>query len=103
MPTIKLPTIKKPTIKELAELIRNIKATIHDDSRAYDESDIPGTQLTIGYNSENGDWSYQTGDNSYAGAAYLYRSWIVVDIHRRSNSREIAREILEQFIVGEEP
>jgi hypothetical protein len=91
--------MKTPTIKEIASLIKFLKTTIADDYRAYDDDDddLPSMQLTIGCNTATGEWSYQTGDNSYSGGAYLYPTWAVVAIYRRSNSRELAREIVAQL------
>lgn len=88
--------MKLPTIKELSELIMHVKTCIDDDCRAHEEDSLPGIQLTCGINNEGG-WSYQTGDNSYTGGAYHYPHWAVVTVYRRSNSREIARDILSQW------
>ena len=85
--------MKLPTIKDLAALVREVKADIDDDFRAFEEDDKPGIQLTIGWNPKTGDWSYQTGDNSYMGSAYHYPVWAVTGVYRRSNSRELAREL----------
>jgi hypothetical protein len=95
------PAYKLPTIKELASLVVSLKGDIQDDYRAYDgpdceEDSTPSMLLTVGAN-EEGEWSYQTGDNSYSGGAYHYPHWAVVAIDRRSNSREIARDIQSQL------
>lgn len=89
--------VKYPTIKDLSALIRSIKSDISDEYRAFEEDEKPGIQLTIGFNPKNGDWSYQTGDNSYSGGAYGYPDWAVVGVYRNSNSRELARELIEQL------
>ena len=86
-----------PTIIELSALIRAIKPTISDEYRASGEDALPCVDLTVGWSPESGEWSYQTGDNSYTGGAYLHRVWGVVTIYRRSNSRELARDIREQL------
>ena len=92
-----------PTIKSLSSLIKALKPTIRDDYRAYadepglDDENIPSVQLTIGWNPEDGSWDYQTGDNSYSGAAYSYPYWGVVDLYRRSNSLDLARDIRSQL------
>lgn len=85
---------KLPTIKEIAELLKSLKGYIHDDSRAYDEAEKPSMQVTIGIDTETGDWDYQTGDNSYSGAAYFYKTWGVGYLYRNSNCREVAKDIL---------
>jgi hypothetical protein len=91
-------TYKLPTISELYPLVKAVKADICDDYRCSDDPDdsTPGITLTVGAN-EEGDWSYQTGDNSYTGGAYGYPHWAVVYIYRNSNCREIAREILSEL------
>lgn len=90
---------KLPTIKELSALIKAVKRNIDTDCRASCDPDdhLPGIQLTCGINYQ-GAWSYQTGDNSYTGGAYGYPYWAVVSIFRRSNSRELAKEIREQWL-----
>ena len=89
-----------PTIKELALLVRALKPTILDDYRsAYaDPGDTaPSMDLTIGWTPETRDWDYQTGDNSYSGGAYGHPYWAVTVIHRRSNSRGVARDLQDQL------
>jgi hypothetical protein len=88
--------MKLPTLTELAELVRIIKRHIGDDYRAFENDDTPGTQLTVACD-EEGNWDYQTGDNSYSGAAYHYPHWAVVGVYQRSNSKEVARDIQNQL------
>ena len=95
--------MKLPLIKDLAELIKSLKPTIGDEYRAYetlgdDEDDrIPSMLLTVGWSAESGEWDWQTGDNSYTGGAYFYPTWATVAIYRRSNSKELARDIRNQL------
>jgi hypothetical protein len=91
------PRGKVPTIVALSALVRAIKRTIHDDDRADEYDTIPGISLTVGWSDVSGDWSYQTGDNSYTGGAYGYPHWGVVSVCRRSDSRELARDIRNQL------
>ena len=88
--------MKLPTIKVLAGLVSDIKSTIEDDFRAFENSEEPSIQLTVGID-DTGDWDYQTGDNSYSGAAYHYPNWSVVAVYRDSNCREVAKEIREEL------
>jgi len=91
---------KLPTIRELAELIVDLKKTISNDYRgAYSDPDdtTPSMDLTIGWTPDSGEWDYQTGDNSYSGGAYCHPVWAVTTIDRRSNSREVARELIAQL------
>jgi len=85
------------TQKELYQLCRFVKSDIADDYRAFEEDEKPGIQLTIGYNPETDEWSYQTGDNSYSGSAYFYPDWAVVGVYRNSNCRELAKDIIGQL------
>jgi len=83
-----------PTIGELARLVRDVKLDIMDEY-IEEKGDTPSIQLTIGADEDG--WSYQTGDNSYSGGAYGYRSWGVGYVTRRCNSREVARDILSDL------
>lgn len=84
------------TIKEVRELLIALKPEICDDYRIDDQDDIPGIMVTIGY-SPNGDWNYQTGDNSFTGRAYGHPHWAIVYLYRRSNSLELARDVIDQL------
>lgn len=90
--------MKLPTIKEIAALVRWVKSRVpvSDPDYIADDDDEPGIDLTIGVDIHTGDWSYQTGDNSYTGGAYGYRDWGVARIYRGSNSRDVARDLIEQ-------
>lgn len=102
-----------PGIKELSALLKTLKLAIHDDYRyqGFEESDyedggrkigglpgLPSMTVTIGWSDETGEWNYQTGDNSYTGGAYCYPHWAVVDLYRRSDSRDLARDIRSQLV-----
>lgn len=101
------PRGKLPTVRDLAALVRAVKATIRDDYRASEDDDSPGICLTVGWCAVSqwsggvyvnaGEWSYQTGDNSYTGGAYAYPHWAVVSVYRRSDSRALARDIRNQL------
>jgi hypothetical protein len=86
------------TINELTHLLRALKGTIHDDYRATEEDTIPGMQVTVGASDDMEDWNYQTGDNSYSGAAYFYPNWAVIYLYRRSNCFELARDAISQLL-----
>ncbi len=90
------PKLRTPSIGELASLIKELKGQIGDDYRVSDDpsDDTPGMCLTIGCSYDK-NWSYQTGDNSYSGGAYAHPFWGVGSIYRNSNSREVAKEIIE--------
>jgi hypothetical protein len=91
---------KLPTIQELSSLVRDLKKTIRDDYRstcADPDDTAPSMDVTIGWSPDSGAWDYQTGDNSFFGGAYLHPVWAVATIDRRSNSRDIARELIAQL------
>lgn len=90
------PPLKFPRISELAALIRSIKPDIGDEYREEGET-LPGIDLTIGHDPRTGEWAYQTGDNSYSGAAYQYHNWGMCRVYRRSDSRQLARDIIDQL------
>ena len=56
-----------------------------------------GLDLTVAYDPKTKEWNYQTGDNSYSGAAYLYPIWGVTTIFPRSKSKDLAREVINQI------
>ena len=88
--------MRLPTIENLSGLIKEIKPFIADSYLADGET-IPGIDLTIGFDPDTSDWSYQTGANDFTGGAYGYPVWATTRIYRRSNSRELARELREQL------
>lgn len=84
-----------PKIINLCSLLVQLKPQIEDDYIAEGDH-LPSIQVTIGANIE-GEWSYQTGDNSYSGAAYNYPHWAVIQLYRRSNCLELARDIRNEL------
>lgn len=88
---------KLPSICNLASLLTQLKRDIGDDYRADDDIDYPSMSVTIGWSSETGNWSWQTGDNSYTGGAYSYPHWAVITLDRKSNCRELARDVQDQL------
>ena len=87
--------LKYPSISELSSLIKAIKPSICD-SYIQEGDSLASIKLTIGY-SIDGSWDYQTGDNSYSGGAYFHSYWGIVDIYRRSNSRSLSKDLIEQL------
>ena len=87
-------------VNEWAALLRLLKREIGDDYRADAGSDIPSMLVTFGVNL-NGEWVYQTGDNSFTGASYRFPYWGLAYLDRRSNCKELAQgafdEAAEQF------
>ena len=60
--------------------------------------DKEGLDLTVGFNPESKEWDYQTGDNSYSGAAYFYPVWGVTTIFPWSKSKDLAKDIVNQIL-----
>ena len=85
---MKKQKIQLPTIKDLASALRDIKKYIY----------LKGDYITITIGADESGYGMQTGDNSYTGVAYGFRYWGVSDLYKRSNCRELARELLEQII-----
>jgi hypothetical protein len=100
-------TTKRPMLprkSHLVSLIVELKRQIGDDYRGSSyqdpgsETTVPTMDVTIGWSGDSRErWAYQTGDNSYSGGAYSYPIWAVVEIDRRSNSLEVADDILDQL------
>jgi hypothetical protein len=88
-----------PTIKDITDLLISLKSQICDDDRASDDLDdtLPGMQVTIGYTPDDKSWDYQTGDNSFTGSAYGHPYWAVIDLYRKSNCRDLARDAVNEL------
>ena len=91
-----LPKPKLPTLAKIAQLVKSLKKDIAPDCLAFVDDEQPGIQLTVGADG-SGNWRAQTGDNSFTGGAYGLPHWGVVGVYRRSNSRERARDIIDQI------
>jgi hypothetical protein len=91
-----MTTYTLPNHADLVSLVRAVQGDIRDDYRAFEEVDEPGIQLTIGAN-ESGEWNFQTGDNSYSGAAYPYPLWAVIGVYRDTDPSEAAEDLLGQL------
>ena len=86
--------------KEIRSLLISLKSTIHNDDRAYEGATLPSVAVTIGakITPDGIVWTFQTGDNSYTGGVYGFPHWGVCDLHRRDNTTNLARDIVEQFL-----
>ncbi len=84
-----------PTIREIRALLIDLKRHIGDEYRADEESEAPSMSVTIG--TDGNGWNYQTGDNSFTGGAYGFPHWAVVTLERRSNSTDLARDVVSQL------
>lgn len=92
------PKVKLPTIAGIRGLLVSLKSDIGDDYRSEGcEDGPPSMDVTIGWTPSTGAWSYQTGDNSFTGGAYGHPHWAVITLSRRSNSTELAKDIIKQL------
>lgn len=89
---------------QLSELIKpfvaGVQADIEDEFRAYPDDNEPGIYLMIGadYSEDEYRLSYQTGDPSYMGAAYLRKYSAGAGVYRDSDPGEVAREIAREIV-----
>lgn len=84
---------------DLVALLKSLKPKIQDDYGSCDDEPgtLPNMQITISINKDCTEWSYQTGDNSYSGGCYCHPYWGVGTLFRRSNSKELAKELIDNL------
>ena len=79
-----------------------VQADIDDDCRADPDDDEPGIYLMIGadYDADEGKYrlSYQTGDPSFMGGAYLCTYRAGAGVYRDSDPADVAREIAREIV-----
>jgi len=85
--------MKTPTIKDLAAALTDAKRHIDDDMIQEGDS-LPSIDVTLACGDDG--FTLQLGDNSYTGSAYSFPHWGVSALYRRSNSRELAKDLIEQ-------
>lgn len=88
--------------REVTQLLKALKKDIADEYRCSDDPDdnVPGMCVTVGATPHKDGhlaWGYQTGDNSFTGGAYGHPYWGVGYLYRRSNSAEVAKEMIEEI------
>ena len=82
---------------DLLDVIRYAISTVDpDDFEGEHEDDIAYNDLTVGMN-DSGEWSFQTGDNSFTGGAYGYAHWAVVSVFEDSDPEEVFQEVVSQL------
>lgn len=89
-----------PLVSKFRDLLIELKPTIEDDFRAFDDCEDdnePSMLVTFGSN-DGEEWGFQTGDNSYSGGAYFYRHWAVVALYRDSNCLNLALEAFDELM-----
>ena len=87
-------------IIEIKDLLIELKTQIGDEYRVSDDPEEiePGMPVTIACNEIDGNWTYQTGDNSFMGGCYHYQHWAVIYLYRNSNCLELARDAKEELL-----
>lgn len=83
------------TIKDVSAWLRDLKRHI-DDDMTDEDSTVPYMDVTLAWSGDEDDWTIQSGDNSFSGSAYHYRHWAVGTLQRRTNTRELARELIDE-------
>jgi hypothetical protein len=87
--------------RDLESLFVSLQSSIDDSLIETGDGDIPGVDVTIGctFDFLNGeiDWGYQTGDNSYSGAAYFHPEWFTCSLMGDTDCRECARDLLREI------
>jgi len=88
--------------KELESLFKSLKTLISGETLVETGDGYrKGLDVTVGFTvEESGEisWDYQTGDNSFSGAAYGHPHWATTTLFPRSNSQELAKEVLDQIL-----
>jgi len=88
-----VPAIQTPTIAALASALTDAKRHIDNDmTREGDTCPSMDVTLACGVNG----YALQLGDNSFTGSAYSFPHWGVSTLYRRSNARELARDLIDQ-------
>lgn len=89
------------------EPVREIRTQVKEDVTEYfklnwdlltaDAKEYGTLDLTVALSEDLDQWSFQTGDNSYTGGAYISPHWAVVTIHEDSNQGEVVEDIFWQW------
>lgn len=88
-----------PLHSDIRTLVRDVQLCISPDDRADECSDEPSILLTVGITRDDSgrySWGYQTGDNSYSGAAYFHPAWGVATVTLDCDPDAVASDILNQ-------
>ena len=88
-----------PLHSDIRLLVRDLQLCIAPDDRADECSDEPSILLTIGVSRDDSgrySFGYQTGDNSFNGAAYFHPAWGVATVTSDCDPDRVAADILDQ-------
>jgi hypothetical protein len=84
-----------PKIGRLAKDLQILKWQINDDMIP-EEGGPPCLDITVGWTPGDG-YDIQTGDNCFTGVAYGHPHWAVDTLFRRSNCKDLARDLINQL------
>lgn len=101
------PAVQK-LLKQLPSLRQELYGLLVAIKKSADWPDFSGSStndepsyidVTIGctFGEECITWSYQTGDNSFTGGAYGHPEWFTAALLRRSNCREISKNMISEI------
>jgi len=60
-------------------------------------ADAPTIGLTVAVSADGAEWNYQTGDNSFSGAAYGLPHWAVVEVGAYADDDDVISDVFEQW------
>ena len=97
--------IPSETIEDLGQFIKLNIETLRSQARDIDEEndyEVSALELTFATDDNGEFWGFQSGDNSFTGAAYHYPHWAVVylmDDNRADHFHidEILQDVIEQW------
>ena len=84
-----------PHPDDLTALVEHTKVWI--EPRTSEDDETPGILLTVGWDPDNGNWDWQSGNNTYHGNAYGFPIWAVVDVRADTDTRDVVENILLQL------
>lgn len=91
---------------DMVELAKQLIPTIHADYRIEgQDDDTPTMQVTVGCECPSDDsmpWSYQTGDTSCMGGAYLYAYWGIAYLTPDTKPEDFADEVISSLEENDE-
>jgi len=82
---------------EMQHELRTQLPELHNALQAYLSTDPDTATLDVTVATDGSEWSYQTGDNSYTGSAYLFPHWAIYTIDTSTDGADFALEVIEQL------
>ena len=86
--------------KTMFPKIKDVEANLKAIKKCEFDPDIKELDITLAWkDKETGanKWTIQIGDNSFIGSAYFYEYWAVGILTRRSNCRDLARDLIRDI------